>query len=214
MKDLLSQAFEDGLWISKLVLTAGTAFSTFRRDAEDVDRNRCDGVASGYCALHVAPFGEILGATVVGKSAGDHISLITLCIQHGLRAQELAGTMFPYPTAAEVVRQAAQAFVRSRIFEASNQELLKTMSGPCEFVRSELTHGLCALDTGHKRYFGYERTKTDRTRMNTHYICYPKGRWYVTGRVRPLAGRVRVCRPSQGRSRDLSVGKPTSHDVP
>ena len=46
------------------------------------------------------------------------------------------------------------------------------------------------------------------------YISYPKGRWYVTGRVRPLAGRVRVCRPSQGRSRDLSVGKPTSHDVP
>ena len=126
----------------------GASFSTFRREAEDVDRNRCDGVSSGYCSLHVAPCGEILGATVVGRRAGDHISLVTLCMQHGLRAQDLAGTMHPYPTSAEVVRQAAQAFVRSQIFEASNQELLKMLSGPCDFVRSEVANGLCALDPG------------------------------------------------------------------
>lgn len=39
---------------------------------------------------------------------------VTLCMQHGLSAADLAGTMHPYPTSAEVVRQAAQAFVRSQ----------------------------------------------------------------------------------------------------
>lgn len=39
---------------------------------------------------------------------------VTLCMQHGLTAADLAGTMHPYPTSAEVVRQAAQAFVRSQ----------------------------------------------------------------------------------------------------
>ncbi|CAK9091937.1 unnamed protein product [Durusdinium trenchii] len=121
---------------------AGKDFTTFMRQAGDVDRNVCDGVSGGYASLHVAPDGEILGATVVGRNAGDHISEVTLCMQHGLTAAELAGTMHPYPTAAEVVRQAAQAFVRSRIFDAQNQETLKRNSEACDWVRSEWKNGL------------------------------------------------------------------------
>eukprot|EP00434_Breviolum_minutum_P011202 symbB.v1.2.009884.t1/scaffold639.1/size181572/5 len=59
-------------------------------------------------------------------------------MQHGLTAADLAGTMHPYPTSAEVVRQAAQAFVRSQIFKAQNQEMLKTTSEECETVQTEV----------------------------------------------------------------------------
>ncbi len=198
--------------VLRLLHGAGKDFTTFVRQADDVDRNRCDGVEEGYAALRVAPNGatgqmvstfeqrwvswflckwvhgkvnshqpsmssnlvvarwltltckinhfhpfpswsctgikEILGATIVGPHAGDHISeallgganpfemwcdklmmfalwlidwpmlvtalQVTLCMQHGLTAADLAGTMHPYPTSAEVVRQAAQAFVRSQ----------------------------------------------------------------------------------------------------
>ena len=96
-----------------------------------------EGVSDGFASLHVGHDGKILGATIVGPNAGDHISEVTLCMQHNITADELAGTIHPYPTAAEVVRQAAQAYVRSRIFQPSNQELLRRMSEPCEFIRSE-----------------------------------------------------------------------------
>ncbi|CAE7624050.1 unnamed protein product [Symbiodinium sp. CCMP2592] len=99
----------------------------------------CEGVSDGFASLHVGHDGKILGATIVGPNAGDHISEVTLCMQHDITADELAGTIHPYPTAAEVVRQAAQAYVRSRIFQPSNQELLRRMSEPCEFIHSELS---------------------------------------------------------------------------
>ncbi|CAE7239219.1 unnamed protein product [Symbiodinium necroappetens] len=117
--------------------SAGVEFKTFVRQAADVDRFRCEGVSDGFASLHVGHDGKILGATIVGPNAGDHISEVTLCMQHNITADELAGTIHPYPTAAEVVRQAAQAYVRSRIFQPSNQELLRRMSEPCEFIRSE-----------------------------------------------------------------------------
>jgi len=119
--------------------SAGVEFQTFVRQAADVDRFRCEGVSDGFASLHVGHDGKILGATIVGPNAGDHISEVTLCMQHDITADELAGTIHPYPTAAEVVRQAAQAYVRSRIFQPSNQELLRRMSEPCEFIRSELS---------------------------------------------------------------------------
>ena len=102
-----------------------------------------EGVSEGFASLHVGRNGKILGATIVGPNAGDHISEVTVCMQHDLTADELAGTIHPYPTAAEVVRQAAQAYVRSRIFQPSNQEILRRMSEPCEFIQSErATSGL------------------------------------------------------------------------
>ncbi|CAJ1353581.1 unnamed protein product [Effrenium voratum] len=125
---------------------AGVKFETFVRQAADVDRNRCDGVTEGFASLHVAQDGQILGACVVGPNAGDHISEVTLCMQHGLTASDLAGTMHPYPTAAEVVRQAAQAFVRAQIFRAANQDLLRGSSDPCNAVRAECSElGLCTI---------------------------------------------------------------------
>ena len=126
----------------------------------DVDRNRCDGVSEGFASLHLAPDGEILGATIVAERAGDHISeaeralggrkveamldlssdrlclgflsagtlrsrkpkllgtafkfsasfrplsQVTLCMQNGIRADELAGVMHPYPTSAEALHSA------------------------------------------------------------------------------------------------------------
>jgi len=124
---------------------ARVPFDTFTRQLRDVDRSRCDGVQDGFAALHVAPGGRILGATVVGPHAGDHISEVTLCMQHGLTAADLAGTMHPYPTGAEVVRQAAQAYVRTRIFRSDNQALLDALSQPSPHIRKHLTAGGLAV---------------------------------------------------------------------
>lgn len=50
--------------VLRLLHGAGKDFTTFIRQADDVDRNRCDGVEEGYAALRVAPngaTGQIVG---------------------------------------------------------------------------------------------------------------------------------------------------------
>ena len=48
----------------------GKDFSSFVREAAEVDRNRCDGVDEGYAALRVAPNG-VTGTVRWDESDGD-----------------------------------------------------------------------------------------------------------------------------------------------
>lgn len=86
----------------------GLEFEVLRRELAAVDRCKCEGVTEGFVKLLVTPrAGKILGATIVGPTAGDMISEITLAMQAGITAGTLAGVIHPYPTTQESVRQAA-----------------------------------------------------------------------------------------------------------
>lgn len=86
---------------------AGVAYEVLKRNFADVDRCLCDGVRSGFVKIIMAAGGaNILGATICGANAGDMISEITLAMQWGVTVPQLAGTIHPYPTAAEAIRQA------------------------------------------------------------------------------------------------------------
>ena len=51
--------------------------------------------------------GRILGATIVGASAGELITTWTLAVSRGLNIRALAGIIVPYPTLAEIGKRAA-----------------------------------------------------------------------------------------------------------
>lgn len=51
--------------------------------------------------------GRLLGGTVVGPSATDLIAEITLAVQMGLKASDVAGTIHAHPTLAEAIGEAA-----------------------------------------------------------------------------------------------------------
>jgi hypothetical protein len=53
---------------------------------------------------------EIIGATICGPNAGDMISEVTLSMMYGIGAVQIAGTIHPYPTKQEAVRQACLGF--------------------------------------------------------------------------------------------------------
>ncbi|MDP3559610.1 MAG: dihydrolipoyl dehydrogenase [Legionellaceae bacterium] len=53
---------------------------------------------------------RVLGAGIVGVSAGDLIGEVTLAIEMGCEAEDLALTIHPHPTLIESVAQAAEAF--------------------------------------------------------------------------------------------------------
>lgn len=99
-----------GKYESELVAT-GVEHESFVKQLKDVDRCMCDGVSDGFVKITIDSTScKIIGATVCGPHAGDMISELTVCIQNGLRAQDLSGTIHPYPTTQEATRLACLGF--------------------------------------------------------------------------------------------------------
>jgi pyruvate/2-oxoglutarate dehydrogenase complex dihydrolipoamide dehydrogenase (E3) component len=94
----------------------GLEVDTFRVELGDVDRALLDGEDEGYLDAHVKRgTGTILGATLVARHAGEMISEVTLAMTTGAGLGDLAGTIHPYPTQAEVFRKAGDAYNRTRL---------------------------------------------------------------------------------------------------
>ena len=94
----------------------GIAVETFTVKMSDVDRAILDGEADGFLKVHVKKGSDkILGATLVARHAGEMISEITLAMVSGAGLGTLAKTIHPYPTQAEVIRKAGDAYNRTRL---------------------------------------------------------------------------------------------------
>jgi pyruvate/2-oxoglutarate dehydrogenase complex dihydrolipoamide dehydrogenase (E3) component len=94
----------------------GIAVDTFMRRFEDVDRAVCDGEEAGLIKVHVRKGTDrILGATIVAAHAGEMISELTLAITAGIGLGKISAVIHPYPTQAEAIRQAADAYNRTRL---------------------------------------------------------------------------------------------------
>jgi mercuric reductase len=55
---------------------------------------------------------KLLGATVLAPEAGDSIQTVVMALKAGLTAEELGETIFPYLTAVEGLKLAAQGFTK------------------------------------------------------------------------------------------------------
>ena len=92
------------------------AYSTHTRELADVDRAILEGDTDGFVKVHVKQGSdEILGATVVASHAGDLISEISVAMRAGMGLGTLASVIHPYPTTAEAIRQAGDAYNRTRL---------------------------------------------------------------------------------------------------
>ena len=100
---------------------------TFAAEMAAVDRAVLDGEAEGFVKIHCKRGRDsIVGATVVGKHAGEMISEITVAMNSGAGLRAVAETIHPYPTRAEAILKAAAAYQRSRLTPGA-RKLLKLM---------------------------------------------------------------------------------------
>jgi pyruvate/2-oxoglutarate dehydrogenase complex dihydrolipoamide dehydrogenase (E3) component len=76
------------------------------------DRAQAERTVAGHVKAIVTPRGRILGCAIAGPQAGELIVPWALAVKKGLKAQDLAGLVFPYPTLSEVTKRAAVEFVR------------------------------------------------------------------------------------------------------
>ncbi len=94
----------------------GIPVNSFFVPLSEVDRAVTDGEAEGFVKIQVRKgTGQILGATVVAHHAGEMISEITLAMVNNIGLGSISNVIHPYPTQAEAIRKAADAYNRTRL---------------------------------------------------------------------------------------------------
>ena len=89
---------------------------TYTVPFKDVDRAVIDGHDGGFLTVIVSKrSGRTVGATVVGRGAGELLTIVTGAMVAGRRLHQLADVIVPYPTLADVIRRAADRTVRDRL---------------------------------------------------------------------------------------------------
>ncbi len=106
----------------------GFEVNTIKIDYEDVDRAITDGETEGFVKVHLKQGSDkILGATIVSAHAGETISEVTTAIVNGIGMNKLSAVIHPYPTQAEGIKKAADAFKRTKL-GGSTRKLLEFLN--------------------------------------------------------------------------------------
>jgi pyruvate/2-oxoglutarate dehydrogenase complex dihydrolipoamide dehydrogenase (E3) component len=106
----------------------GIAFQTIEISMAAVDRATTDGETNGFLKIrYQSGTDRILGATLVASHAGDMISEITLAIANNIGLSKLSSVIHPYPTQAEIIKKAADAYRRT-LLTGRTQKILKIIS--------------------------------------------------------------------------------------
>ena len=80
----------------------------------DVDRAVLDDEADGFVRVHHKR-GRVLGCTIVAAHAGDLIGQAGQAIARGASLNDWSSTIYPYPTQAEALKRAGDAYRRTRL---------------------------------------------------------------------------------------------------
>ena len=106
----------------------GIDVDTIKIPLSDVDRAIADSEEEGFVKiLHKKGSDEILGATIVARHAGEMISEVTTAIVGKLGLNTLSSVIHPYPTQAEGIKKAADAYRRT-LLTANTKRLLGLLS--------------------------------------------------------------------------------------
>lgn len=105
-----------------------------KQDFAGVDRAVAEARTAGFAKIIVRGNGEILGAHLVGASAGELIHEIVLAMTYRLKVSALSGIIHVYPTLAEVNSKAALQLTKQKY--AKNQTLQNLLEKFFRFRRS------------------------------------------------------------------------------
>jgi len=94
----------------------GIKVDTYRVDWNEVDRAIADGEEEGFVKIHVRQGTDrIVGTTIVAAHAGEMISEVSVAMAGKMGLGALSKVIHPYPTQAEGIKKAADAFSRTRL---------------------------------------------------------------------------------------------------
>jgi pyruvate/2-oxoglutarate dehydrogenase complex dihydrolipoamide dehydrogenase (E3) component len=106
----------------------GVAYETIVVPFDRVDRAITDGETSGFLkVIHRRGSDKILGATLVSRHAGEMIGELTSAIVNNIGLGQLASVIHPYPTQAECIKKAADAYKKTKLTDTTRR-LLKFLN--------------------------------------------------------------------------------------
>lgn len=106
----------------------GLEVVTIQIDFNHVDRAITDSEELGFLKIHhTKGSDEIIGATIVASHAGEMISEITTAIVNKIGLSKLSNVIHPYPTQAEAIKKAADAYRRT-LLTTRNKQILRFLT--------------------------------------------------------------------------------------
>jgi pyruvate/2-oxoglutarate dehydrogenase complex dihydrolipoamide dehydrogenase (E3) component len=103
-------------------------FNTIKISMSNIDRAITDGETEGFVKIHHQQGSDkILGATIVASHAGEMISEITAAMVNKIGLNGLSSVIHSYPTQAEAIRKAAEAYRRT-LLTPTSQKILKFLT--------------------------------------------------------------------------------------
>ena len=103
----------------------GDAVRVARADFADNDRAQAEGSTQGFLKAITGKRGRVLGATIVGRHAGELALPWVLAISKGHTIGDLAGLIAPYPTLGEISKRAAGSYFTPTLYSERVRRLVR-----------------------------------------------------------------------------------------
>ncbi|EFI53332.1 MULTISPECIES: dihydrolipoyl dehydrogenase family protein [Afipia] len=105
----------------------GSALRVLNTPFADVDRAQTDDAQGGFAKILVTKRGRVVGATIVGRQAGELVVPWGLAVGGNLKIGALARVIVPYPSLSEITKRAASAFYTPALFSARTRWLVRVL---------------------------------------------------------------------------------------
>jgi pyruvate/2-oxoglutarate dehydrogenase complex dihydrolipoamide dehydrogenase (E3) component len=99
-------------------------FEVLKWDYAENDRARAERSTEGFVKVIIKPNGKILGATIVGKGAGELLMTWSLAISKGLKVKDVAQLIVAYPTVSEINKRVAGSYFTPKIFSPKVKKIV------------------------------------------------------------------------------------------
>ena len=101
---------------------------TSRWSFEDNDRAQTEKRTDGFIKAVVGGDGRILGATIVGKGAGDEIGVWAYAMANKQKIKSFTNFIAPYPTRSEISKRAGGAYYTPTLFSNRTRLLVRLLA--------------------------------------------------------------------------------------
>lgn len=106
----------------------GHELRVLRFSFHENDRAICERVTQGLVKVVVTRRGRVLGASIVGRHAGELILPWTLAVKNRIGVGKLAQVIVPYPTLSEASARAAGSFHTPALFGPRTRRLVRLLA--------------------------------------------------------------------------------------
>ncbi len=118
--------------LAQVGMTEETAYKSYgdkvrviEQSFKDNDRAIAERATKGQLKVVTDKKGKILGASMVGKNAGELIGMWALAISSGLKVSAVASMILPYPTMSEISKRVAGAWYTDSLFSDKTRRVVR-----------------------------------------------------------------------------------------